>query len=299
MLDNQPTKTLLIFDPYSINGFLLAQKLHSRGYSVVLYTDRSKHTFESNFTTVGSDTELIICDLSQSCNDNFLVDDFFQQSEYFIVINSLVDIKWLSDSAYNPKNDLHLAQLKKKLILQAEENQVKVVEPKVWHCSPEILDQLITTILDFLQEDSQRRLYFNLLHCDLFLMENDSYLELLEKSISGSLVDNLIAELPHYLISVQDVLRLVFEELGAEIEFCGRAEQERGVIVDYDELVLAQSEFDTSKIRLGNTVVKINESNYSEISSLLNYGIRKEKLLESAFDVLLIAKRLIKNIVGN
>jgi len=295
MLDNQSTKTLLIFDPYTTNGFLLAQKLLTKGYTIYLCTNRLKCNHLSNFPSDDLDAKLTVYDLSQGSSDNLVPEVFFRLSDCLIIINSLPDAKLFLDTTCGFSYELYASQLKDKLLHKAKENQVKIVDGEFWHCAPGILEQLISRIFDFLQHDSERRLFLNTLQCDFFLMENSLYLDLLEKVVDSQPTEDLITLVENYRSSIRDVLRLVFEELGAEIEFCGRAEYERGVIVDYEDDVLTRLISNISKIRLGNTIVKINELNYNDISTVLKGRKVNESLPESNHVLLLEIKNLIKS----
>ncbi|MGE8302376.1 MAG: GDP-mannose 4,6-dehydratase, partial [Sphingobacterium paramultivorum] len=62
--------------------------------------------------------------------------------------------------------------------------------------------------------------------------------------------------------TVRDFVRMAFEELGIEIEFSGKGEQEKGVIIDIDEERLVQLNIDKSLIKFGQTVVKVDPAYY-------------------------------------
>lgn len=62
--------------------------------------------------------------------------------------------------------------------------------------------------------------------------------------------------------TVRDFVRLSFAELGIEIEFSGKGEQEKGVIIDVDEERLAELNLDKSLIKFGQTVVKVDPTYY-------------------------------------
>ncbi len=62
--------------------------------------------------------------------------------------------------------------------------------------------------------------------------------------------------------TVRDFVRMAFAELGIEIEFSGKGEQEKGVIIDIDEERLAQLKIDKSLIKFGQTVVKVDPAYY-------------------------------------
>ncbi len=62
--------------------------------------------------------------------------------------------------------------------------------------------------------------------------------------------------------TVRDFVRMAFAELGIEIEFSGKGEQEKGVIIEIDEERLAQLNIDKSLIKFGQTVVKVDPAYY-------------------------------------
>jgi GDPmannose 4,6-dehydratase len=58
--------------------------------------------------------------------------------------------------------------------------------------------------------------------------------------------------------SVRDFVKLSFEELGIEIEFAGKGENERGVIIDWNEDRLQELDLDPDMLKIGQTVVKVD-----------------------------------------
>jgi len=58
--------------------------------------------------------------------------------------------------------------------------------------------------------------------------------------------------------TVRDFVRMAFAELGMEVEFSGKGEQEKGVIIDVDQERLAALNIDKSLIKFGQTVVKVD-----------------------------------------
>lgn len=58
--------------------------------------------------------------------------------------------------------------------------------------------------------------------------------------------------------TVRDFVRMSFAELGIEVEFGGKDEQEKGVIIDYDENRLKELGINPDSIKMGQTVVKID-----------------------------------------
>jgi len=62
--------------------------------------------------------------------------------------------------------------------------------------------------------------------------------------------------------TVRDFGRLSFAELGIDVEFSGRGEQEKGVIIDKDNEQLLAHGLDPNNIKLEQTVVKVDSAYY-------------------------------------
>jgi len=58
--------------------------------------------------------------------------------------------------------------------------------------------------------------------------------------------------------TVREFVRRSFEEVGIEVEFAGKDENERGVIIGYDEEKVLALGLDPATIKMGQTVVKID-----------------------------------------
>jgi len=58
--------------------------------------------------------------------------------------------------------------------------------------------------------------------------------------------------------TVRDFIRMAFAELGIEVEFSGKDENERGVIIDIDEQKIAELGLNADALRFGQTVVKVD-----------------------------------------
>jgi len=71
--------------------------------------------------------------------------------------------------------------------------------------------------------------------------------------------------------TVRDFVKMSFAELGIEVEFSGKAEQEKGVIIDLDEDRLFELGIDKDKLHLGETLVKVDPTYYrpTEVDILL------------------------------
>lgn len=58
--------------------------------------------------------------------------------------------------------------------------------------------------------------------------------------------------------TVRDFIRMAFAELGIEIEFSGRDENERGVIIDVDKQMAEELGLNTENLKMGQTIVKVD-----------------------------------------
>jgi len=58
--------------------------------------------------------------------------------------------------------------------------------------------------------------------------------------------------------TVRDFIKMAFAELGVEIEFSGKDENERGVIIDIDEQKIKELGLNADALRFGQTVVKVD-----------------------------------------
>lgn len=58
--------------------------------------------------------------------------------------------------------------------------------------------------------------------------------------------------------SVRDFVRMSFAELGIEVEFSGKNEHERGVIIDWDEERMLELDLNPDLVNVGQTIVKVD-----------------------------------------
>ena len=58
--------------------------------------------------------------------------------------------------------------------------------------------------------------------------------------------------------TVRDFIKMSFQELGVEVEFSGKDENEKGVIIDIDDERCAELGIDPTSIKFGQTVVKVD-----------------------------------------
>ena len=71
--------------------------------------------------------------------------------------------------------------------------------------------------------------------------------------------------------TVRDFVRMAFAELGITVEFSGKDEQEKGVIIDIDREKASQLELNLDTLKLGETVVKVDSKYFrpTEVDLLL------------------------------
>jgi GDPmannose 4,6-dehydratase len=58
--------------------------------------------------------------------------------------------------------------------------------------------------------------------------------------------------------TVRDFIKMAFAELGVDLEFSGKEENERGVIIDIDKQKAQELGLDAELLKLGQTVVKVD-----------------------------------------
>jgi len=81
--------------------------------------------------------------------------------------------------------------------------------------------------------------------------------------------------------TVREFIKMAFAELGIEIEFSGRDENERGVIIDIDEQMVTELGLNADALRFGQTVVKVDPKYFrpTEVDLLIGDATKaKEKL---------------------
>lgn len=81
--------------------------------------------------------------------------------------------------------------------------------------------------------------------------------------------------------TVRDFVRLSFAELGIEVEFSGKGEREKGVIIDRDDDRLRALDIDPDRIKLGQTVVKVDSAYYrpTEVELLIGDPTKAQQKL--------------------
>jgi GDPmannose 4,6-dehydratase len=81
--------------------------------------------------------------------------------------------------------------------------------------------------------------------------------------------------------TVREFIKMAFNELGIEVEFSGKDENERGVIIDIDQQKVEELGLNTDVLKFGQTVVKIDPAYFrpTEVDLLIGDATKaKEKL---------------------
>lgn len=81
--------------------------------------------------------------------------------------------------------------------------------------------------------------------------------------------------------TVREFVKLSFAELGIEVEFSGKGDLEKGVIIDMDERRLAELAIKPSTIKFGQTVVKVDPTYYrpTEVDLLIGDATKAQRKL--------------------
>lgn len=287
-------KSIIIYDPFSSNGFYLAQSLIPKGYKILLFCDKSDAHLVDNDLFTNRDSSLLTIDINNSCADNFLVDQIFQEAEKIVIINSLKSPKLIFDIDSDFKSELQYVAWGNSLKSFAKDNAIAVWDYGVWQCAPDVLEAIVDQIYAFFT-NADKRLYVNSLDLQLYLRPNKEYVADITQMINRNSESASFEKLDLLDVDLRDIIRILVEYLGAEIEFCGKGVHELGVIVDYDEDVLAgRRNINTSKIRLGNTLIKIKESNYNLLSPVFERESRCRKEINTQFGILEEIQKIIK-----
>jgi len=81
--------------------------------------------------------------------------------------------------------------------------------------------------------------------------------------------------------TVREFIKMAFNELGIEVEFSGKDENERGVIIDVDQQKVVELGLSPEALKLGQTIVKIDSKYFrpTEVELLIGDATKaKEKL---------------------
>lgn len=98
--------------------------------------------------------------------------------------------------------------------------------------------------------------------------------------------------------TVRDFVRLSFAELGIEVEFSGKGENEKGVIIDRDEDRLRELGINPDGIKLGETVVKVDPRYYrpTEVDLLIGDPTKAQTKLnwKPKYDLQMLVSEMVK-----
>ena len=97
--------------------------------------------------------------------------------------------------------------------------------------------------------------------------------------------------------TVRDFVRMSFAELGIEVEFSGKDENEKGVIIGLDEELLAQHGLRCDKLFLGSTIVQVDPKYFrpTEVDLLLGDPTKSKTQLgwEPKYDLTALVKDMV------
>jgi GDPmannose 4,6-dehydratase len=98
--------------------------------------------------------------------------------------------------------------------------------------------------------------------------------------------------------TVRDFVKMSFAELGIEVEFIGKDENEKGVIIDIDPEVVANLGLNASELHLGMEVVKVDPKYFrpTEVDLLLGDPTKSKTQLgwEPKYDLPLLVKDMVQ-----
>jgi GDPmannose 4,6-dehydratase len=81
--------------------------------------------------------------------------------------------------------------------------------------------------------------------------------------------------------SVRDFVKMSFAELGVDIEFSGKEEKEKGVIIDTDDERLAELGIEKKNMKMGQTVILVDPKYYrpTEVDLLIGDASKAQRQL--------------------
>ena len=96
---------------------------------------------------------------------------------------------------------------------------------------------------------------------------------------------------------VRDFVKMTFAELGIEVEFSGKDEHEKGVIIGVDETLIAELGLNTDSLKQGQTVVKVDPRYFrpTEVDLLLGDPTKANTKLgwKPKYDLAALVKEMI------
>lgn len=99
--------------------------------------------------------------------------------------------------------------------------------------------------------------------------------------------------------TVRDFVKMAFDELGIEIEFSGKDQHERGVIIDVDQELLVQLGLNDDNLKPGTIVVQVDEKYFrpTEVDLLLGDPTKANTKLgwKPKYDLPLLVKDMVQS----
>ncbi|NQD70314.1 GDP-mannose 4,6-dehydratase [Sphingobacterium shayense] len=99
--------------------------------------------------------------------------------------------------------------------------------------------------------------------------------------------------------AVREFVRMAFAEVGIEVEFSGKGENEKGVIIDCDMDLLTSLNIPVENIKLGQTVVKVDPAYYrpTEVDLLIGDPSKANNQLGwfPKYDLSLLVKEMVES----
>lgn len=99
--------------------------------------------------------------------------------------------------------------------------------------------------------------------------------------------------------AVREFVRMAFAEVGIEVEFSGKGENEKGVIIDCDVDLLTSLNIPVENIKLGQTVVKVDPAYYrpTEVDLLIGDPSKANNQLGwfPKYDLSLLVKEMVES----
>lgn len=99
--------------------------------------------------------------------------------------------------------------------------------------------------------------------------------------------------------TVRDFVRMTFAELGIEVEFSGKDDNEKGVIIGIDEAIVDDLGLNIEKLKLGQTIVKVDSRYFrpTEVDLLLGDPTKAKVKLgwKPKYDLLALVKDMIQS----
>ncbi len=117
--------------------------------------------------------------------------------------------------------------------------------------------QILINIICKIALGLEKHLYLNNLLLQNFALENQK--KLIDFWLTLQPINNTNLDIEDsFEVNLRDFLKLAFAELGVEIEFSGKNQYEKGVIIDVDEDIATKFGLNLEALKQGQTVVKLD-----------------------------------------